>query len=153
MRISTTVAALARETVTNNLSQYIDLGLETITLGSSTEPVDTNMEEVGVAQLHYDVIHYLMDYVCEIDAHIAATAVCREAIINSFPEHIYLGVYGRSIFGPYTEAEVADRSGNECDVIYCIPIDLECDFRRYVEENLNRADCAVLEFGDAVSYL
>ena len=152
MRISTTVAALAIETVTNNLSQYIDLGLETIEL-LDFEPVDTNVDEVDLSQLHYDVHDYLMDYVSEIDAHIAATAVCREAIINSFPEHTYLGVYGRSIFGPYTEAEVADRSGDECDVIYRIPIDLECDFRRYVEENLNRADCAVLRFGDAVSYL
>ena len=153
MRISTTTAIDAVNTVTNNLNQYIDLGLETITLGSCFDPVDTSIDEVALLQLHYDVRDYLMDYVSEIDAHIAATAVCREAIINSFPEHTYLGVYGRSIYGPYTAAEVEDRSGDECDVIYRIPIDLESDFRRYVEENLNSADCAVLEFGDAVSYL
>ena len=153
MRISTTTAIDAVNTVTNNLNQYIDLGLETITLGSCFDPVDTSSREVDLSQLHYDVCDYLMDYVSEIDAHIAATAVCREAIINSFSTHTYLGVFGRSIFGPYTAAEVDDRSGDECDVIYRIPNQLESDFRRYVEENLNSADCASLEFGNTVSYL
>jgi hypothetical protein len=153
MRISTTTAIDAVNTVTNNLNQYIDLGLETITLGSCFDPVDTSSSEVALMQLHYDVRDHFMDYLPEIDAHIAATAVCREAIINSFSEHTYLGVYGESIYGPYTEEELSDRTGDECDVIYRIPIALEEDFRRYVEENLNGADCAVLEFGDAVSYL
>ena len=153
MRISTTTAIDAVNTITNNLSQYIDLGLETITLGPCFDPVDRNDSEVAVAQLHYDVCVNLMDYVSEINAHIAATAVCREAIINSFSEHTYLGVYGESIYGPYTEEELDSRNGDECDIIYCIPIALEDDFRRYVEENLSRADCNVLEFGDAVSYL
>ena len=152
MRIATTTAIDAVNTVTENLSQYIDLGLETIRLGSCFDPIDTSVSEVELAQLHYDVMDHLMDYISTIDAHIAATAVCREAIINSFSAHTYLGVYGRSIYGPYTEEDLDDRTG-ECDVIYRIPIALEEDFRRYVEENLSRADCAVLEFGDAVSYL
>ena len=153
MRIATTTAIDAVNTVTENLSQYIDLGLETIRLGSCFDPIDTSVSEVELAQLHYDVMDHLMDYISTIDAHIAATAVCREAIINSFSEHTFIGVYGRSIYGPYTEEELSDRTGDECDVIYRIPIALEEDFRRYVEENLNGADCAVLEFGDAVSYL